>query len=67
MVQAFRCLERATKPYRFNLVLEATADDIAGVKVSLDELTGPSDAKVTTRAAASNEVFDYTGRNIELF
>lgn len=51
----------------FNLVMEATAGDITGVEVSLDELTGPGGAKITTRAAAGNEVFDYRGRNIELF
>jgi hypothetical protein len=51
----------------FNLVLEAPGSDVSGVDVELAELAGPSGYSITTRAASGEEVFDYRGRNIELF
>jgi hypothetical protein len=52
----------------FNLVLEAPASDATNVEVSLTSLTGPGGASITTRpASADDDLFDYTGRNIELF
>jgi hypothetical protein len=49
------------------LVLEAPTADVAGVEVSLAELTGPDGAAITTRPAAGDDLFDYVGRDIELF
>ena len=51
----------------FNLVLEAPTTDATGVNVSLTELIGPSGASITTTPASDDGVFDYVGRNIELF
>ena len=51
----------------FNLVLEAPTTDAAGVDVTLTELTGPDGASITTRPASGDDVFNYVGRNIELF
>jgi len=51
----------------FNLVLEAPRANAVNVSVSLSSLAGPGDASITTRYAAGDEVFDYVGRNIELF
>jgi hypothetical protein len=52
----------------FNLVIEAPSSDVVDVEVSLDALTGPGGASITTRAASPDEdLFDYVGRNIELF
>ena len=51
----------------FNLVLEAANADAPGVDVSLTALTGPGGATITTRPASGDDLFDYRGRNIELF
>ncbi len=51
----------------FNLVLEAPATEVSGVDVSLDEFTGPGGYVITSREASGEGVFDYRGRNIELF
>ena len=51
----------------FNLVLEAPTADAAGVNVSLTSLTGPGGASITTTPASGDEVFNYVGRNLELF
>ncbi len=51
----------------FNLVLEAPTIDATNVDVILTELTGPGGATITTRPAAGDDVFNYVGRNIELF
>jgi len=52
----------------FNLVIEAPTTDAVDVEVSLDSLVGPGGASITTRAASPDEdLFDYDGRNIELF
>ncbi|MDC0358131.1 DUF4091 domain-containing protein [Oligoflexia bacterium] len=52
----------------FNLVLEAGKQDVADIKVTLDSLkrVGGS-GKITSRAAKGDDLFDYRGRNIELF
>jgi hypothetical protein len=49
-----------------NLVLEAKAG-ANGVAVELRELAGPGGARIASRAASGDEVFNYVGRNIELF
>lgn len=51
----------------FNLVLEAPTSAATGVNVTLDSLIGPEGARITTRPASGDGVFDYVGRNIELF
>jgi hypothetical protein len=51
----------------FNLVLEAPTADATNVNVTLTELTGPDGATITTRPVSGDDVFNYVGRNIELF
>jgi hypothetical protein len=51
----------------FNLVLEAAAGNVGGVSVTLESLAGPGGATIGTRAAAGDALFDWRGRNIELF
>jgi hypothetical protein len=50
----------------FNLVLESKAGARA-VNVAFNELLGPQNTRITSRAAAGDEIFSYVGRNIELF
>jgi hypothetical protein len=51
----------------FNLVLEAPTADATHVAVSLSELIGPNGARITTRPASGDDLFNYVGRHIELF
>jgi uncharacterized protein (TIGR01370 family) len=51
----------------FNLVLEAPITDVPNVGVTLTELTGPNGATITTRPASGDDLFNYVGRDIELF
>ncbi|MBL7161379.1 MAG: DUF4091 domain-containing protein [Anaerolineales bacterium] len=51
----------------FNLVLEAPHADAANVEVTLTELNGPSGMAISTRPASGDDLFDFIGRNIELF
>jgi len=51
----------------FNLVLEAPTTAATDVTVSLSLMTGPGGASITTVPAAGNGLFNYVGRNIELF
>ncbi|MCP4540439.1 MAG: DUF4091 domain-containing protein [Chloroflexi bacterium] len=51
----------------FNLVLEAPMSDAANVRASLTSLTGPGGTSITTIPASGDGVFNYVGRNIELF
>jgi len=51
----------------FNLVLEAPHADAANVEVTLTELNGPSGMAISTRPASGDDLFDFVGRNIELF
>ena len=51
----------------FNLVLEAPISDATGVMVTLTSLQGPGNDAITTTTASGNAVFNYVGRNIELF
>lgn len=50
-----------------NLVLEAPTAEAAGVTVSLPSLTEPGGAAITTVPASGEGVFNYVGRNFELF
>jgi hypothetical protein len=51
----------------FNLVLEAPTSAATEVDVSLTSLLGPAGASITAATASGDAVFDYVGRNIELF
>ncbi len=51
----------------FNLILEAPTASATNVNVSLTTLTGPDGATITTTTASGDGVFNYVGRNIELF
>ena len=51
----------------FNLVLEAPVSDATGVMVTLTSLQGPGNAAITTTSASGDAVFNYVGRNIEMF
>ena len=51
----------------FNLVIEAPSSDIIDVDISLPLLEGPSSSVITTRSASGEDLFNYVGRNIELF
>jgi hypothetical protein len=51
----------------FNLVLEAPTTEATNVNVTLTELVGPDGDTITPRPASGDGVFNYVGRNIELF
>ncbi len=51
----------------FNLLLESPAVASRQVQVQFSRLNGPGGATITSKAAAGNGLFDWTGRNIELF
>jgi len=51
----------------FNLVLEAPTAQATDVDVTLAGLACPDDATITTRPASGDDLFDYVGRNVELF
>ncbi|HIJ40090.1 MAG TPA: DUF4091 domain-containing protein, partial [Deltaproteobacteria bacterium] len=51
----------------FNMVMEATNATAQNVSVSFDTLTGPDGALIHSGSALGNGVFNWVGRNIELF
>lgn len=51
----------------FNLVIEAPSSDIVDIDVSLTSLEGPDGSEISTRPASGDDLFNYVGRNIELF
>jgi len=51
----------------FNLILESGSGGASNVTVSLNTLSGPSGAKISSTQATGNGVFNWTGRQIELF
>ena len=51
----------------FNLVLEAPNVEATSVNVTLTSLSGPDGANITTREATDDDLFNYIGRDIELF
>ena len=51
----------------FNVILEAGSSPANRVSVSFDNLSGPSGTAITSSRAAGNGVFNWVGRNIELF
>ncbi|MBT1070887.1 glycoside hydrolase domain-containing protein [Pelotalea chapellei] len=50
-----------------NLVLESALTDAREINVSFDVLRGSDNSRITSRKVAKDEVFNYVGRNIELF
>ncbi|MBW8012769.1 MAG: DUF4091 domain-containing protein [Chloroflexi bacterium] len=51
----------------FNLVLETPNAEATAVDVALTSLSGLEGASITTREATDDDLFNYIGRNIELF
>lgn len=51
----------------FNVIIEAPERDLQSLQVTFDTLTGPGGARIGATAAAGDKLFDYRGRNIELF
>ena len=51
----------------FNLVLEAPAEDASQIEVTFTELNGPDGYKISSDPAAPDDLFNYIGRDIELF
>src|SRR5205807_1850235 len=51
----------------FNLVLEAGNGPVHDISVSLDSLTGPGGATITSKPVTGDGVFNWVGRQIELF
>lgn len=51
----------------FDLILEAATQTVADVAVSFNQLTGPGGTKIGSVAATGDGLFNWVGRNIELF
>lgn len=51
----------------FNAVIESTSGEARDVLVSVSDLVSDGGAKITSRKAEGDGVFDYRDRNIELF
>ena len=51
----------------FNVIIEAPARDLQSLQVSFNKLTGPNGATISSASASGDALFDYRGRNIELF
>ncbi len=51
----------------FNLVLESKNASALDVRVSFDKLVGPGGYSITSVPATADKLFNYVGRNIELF
>ena len=51
----------------FNLVLEAAKAKVDNVKVAFDKLAGPENFVISSKSVDKDHVFDFVGRNIELF
>jgi hypothetical protein len=51
----------------FDLVLEAPGSAVTGLNVEASSLVGPDGNSISTRPASGNDVFNFVGRNIELF
>jgi len=50
-----------------NLVLESAKMPVKGISVVFDKLVGPDGAEIRSKKVDKENVFDYNGRNIELF
>ncbi len=51
----------------FNLVLEAPEQDATDVTVTFNTLDGPEGASISARSVSGDDIFNYVGRDIELF
>ena len=51
----------------FNLVIEAPHSTITGIDVTISSLIGPDGSSISSRSASGDDVFNFVGRNIELF
>ncbi len=51
----------------FVLVLEAPVSTVTGVTVEFGALSGPGGYEISSRTAEGDGVFDWTGRNVEMF
>ncbi len=51
----------------FNLVVEAPSSSLSAVGVRFDKLVGPGAYVIGSRTASGNGIFDFRGRDIELF
>ncbi|MFW9986720.1 MAG: hypothetical protein ACFFDJ_09170 [Candidatus Odinarchaeota archaeon] len=51
----------------FNLVIEAPHSTLTGIDVTISSLTGPGGSSISSRSASGDDVFNFVGRNIELF
>lgn len=51
----------------FNIILEAAEQGVQSVQVQFNELTGPLGTKIGSTSASGDQLFNYNGRNIELF
>lgn len=51
----------------FNLVLEAAQKNTGPISVSFDQLTGPNGFTIKGKSATGANLYDWNGRNIELF
>ena len=51
----------------FNLILEAPTAEAIDISIELSQLSGPGGAAITTRPAEGDDLFNFVGRNIELF
>jgi hypothetical protein len=51
----------------FNLIMEAPQTTLTSLNVAVSTLNGPNGNSISSRPATGNEVFNFAGRNIELF
>lgn len=51
----------------FNIILEAAETDAKNLTVSFNKLSGPKGSVISSRPVKKEDVFNYIGRNIELF
>ncbi len=51
----------------FNLILEAGSSDVQNLSIKFNRLEGPKGAVIASKEVSKKDVFDYRGRNIELF
>ncbi|HOW36377.1 MAG TPA: DUF4091 domain-containing protein [Candidatus Omnitrophota bacterium] len=51
----------------FNLILEAPIEDLKDLSVVFNSLSGPNSSVIQSRSATKDDLFNFVGRNIELF
>lgn len=65
--QAVKLSSARNEVVSFNLVLEAAEAVASNVSVKFDTLTGPNGATISSTPTSGDGVFNWVGRNIELF